>query len=225
MKQKFFEERVDKGSIKVRKRLENGSTTTRERLDYGSTTTRKRTLFALITLLLMLSVGQMWGADYTIYEATATGTNCANVTKAGISVTFNSMKDAIKGSPITSVENTTYGIESGLKAPRWGGSGDGKNIAIVVAENYTATITAYVQVNTAKQTVTIKETSESGTEITTVSCSSTETVYQVQAAVHCRLSRTFSFSGMIMRSRQAPPVCNPGNQAGTGFLTSYPDCC
>lgn len=66
MKQKFFEERVDKGSETARLRLEN-----------GSRTARKRTLFALITLLLMLSIGQMWGADLTIIGysgGTTTGT-------------------------------------------------------------------------------------------------------------------------------------------------------
>lgn len=133
-----------------------------------------------IMLLLTMGIGQLWATDYTIYEATSSGVDCANATKTGVSVTFNSMK-GVSNSPITSVENTTYGIAAGLKAPRWGGSGDGKNIAIVVAENYTATVTAYVQVNTANPTVTIKQTSESGENVASVSCSATETVYQVQA--------------------------------------------
>ncbi len=141
---------------------------------------KKTFKFLTCLFVALLCFGQMWGTDYTIYQATSSGVNCANVTETGISVTFNSMK-GISNSPITSVANTTYGIESGLKAPRWGGSGDGKNIAIVVTGNYTATITAYVQVNTASQTVTIKQTTESGTNVASVSCSAIETVYQVQA--------------------------------------------
>ena len=136
-------------------------------------------IFAVLTLSIA-NIGMAWGVDYTIYQATSSGVNTSNVEETGISVTFNSMKTVTNG-PITSVANAGYGIEAGLKSPRWGGSGNGNNIQIVVAENYTATITAYVQVKSASQTVTVKQTTESGTNITSVSCSATGTVYQVQA--------------------------------------------
>ena len=141
---------------------------------------KKTFKFLTCLFVAILCFGQMWATDYTIYQATSSGVDCSNATKTGVSVTFNSMK-GVSSSPITSVESTTYGIAAGLKAPRWGGSGNGKNIAIVVSDNYTATITAYVQVNAANPTVTIKQTTESGTNVASVSCSAIETVYQVQA--------------------------------------------
>lgn len=130
----------------------------------------------------MLFIGQMWATDYTIYQATSSGVDCADATETGISVTFNGMK-RVNNSPITSVANTTYGIEADLKAPRWGGNGDGKNITIVVSENYTATIAAYVQTNTAKRKISIKTTdvAPANTDLVYVNCESTETVYEVKA--------------------------------------------
>lgn len=137
--------------------------------------------FLTLLAVLLLGFGQMWGTDYTIYQATSSGVNTANKTETGISVTFNSFK-AVSNSPVTTVADATYGIEAGLKAPRWGGGGDGKNIKVTVSDNYTATITVYVQTSAAGKTVSIKSGSESGTEITSVNCAAIETVYRVQAS-------------------------------------------
>ena len=73
-----------------------------------------------LLILLAMSIGQMWATDYTIYQATSSGTSTANVDKTEISATFNSMKGT-SNSPVTSVANTDYGIAAGLKAPRFGG--------------------------------------------------------------------------------------------------------
>lgn len=143
----------------------------------------KKTFKHFICLFVaILCFGQMWATDYTIYQATSSGVDCANATKTGISVTFNKMK-GVSNSPVESVANTTYGIEAGLKAPRWGGSSSGNNITIVVAENYTATITAYVQTNTASRKISIKTTdaTPASTDLVFVNCESTGTVYEVKA--------------------------------------------
>lgn len=143
-----------------------------------------RTIWRYLGALLILftfAIGQMWGTDYTIYQATSSGVNTANKTETGISVTFNSFK-TVSNSPVTTVADATYGIEAGLKAPRWGGGGDGKNIKVTVSDNYTATITVYVQTSAADKTVSIKSGSESGTEIASVNCAAIGTVYRVQAS-------------------------------------------
>ena len=142
-----------------------------------------RTIWRYLSALFILftfAIGNVWAADYTIYEATSSGVNTSNVDKTEINVTFNTMKAA--SNSVTTVASDEYGIAAGLKAPKWGGSGNGKNIAITVKEGYIATITAYVQVNTANQTVTIKESEETGTTIHTVSCAAIETVYEVKKA-------------------------------------------
>lgn len=143
---------------------------------------KKTFKFLTCLFVAILCFGQMWATDYTIYQATSSGVDCANATKTGISVTFNKMK-GVSNSPVESVANTTYGIEAGLKAPRWGGSSSGNNITIVVAENYTATITAYVQTNTASRKISIKTTdaTPASTDLVFVNCESTGTVYEVKA--------------------------------------------
>ena len=142
---------------------------------------KTKKLLSLILLGMLCSIGNVWGTDYTIYQATSSGKNTSNVKETEVSVTFNSMK-AYSNSAVTTVANTTYGIEAGLKAPRFGGGSNGNNIIVTISESYIATITAYVQVNTASQTMYIRQTTESGTALTTVSCASTNTVYEVKAS-------------------------------------------
>ena len=141
----------------------------------------KHKILSLVLLGLMCSVGNVWGTDYTIYQATSSGTSTANVTEDEVTVTFNKMK-ATSNSPVSTVANATYGIAAGLKAPRFGGGGDGNNIVVTIEDGYTATITAYVQVSKASQIVYIRQTTESGTALTTVSCASIGTVYEVKAS-------------------------------------------
>ena len=141
---------------------------------------RKLKLFSL-ALMALFSMS-MWGADYTIYMATSSGVNTANVDKTEIKFTFNSMK-AYSNSPVTTVADATYGIEAGLKAPRFGGSSDGNNIKIDVKSGYIATVTAYVQTNTADKAIAIKTTNAApaSTDLAYVNCAATNKVYKIEA--------------------------------------------
>ena len=61
---------LDNVSITARQRLDNGSITARQRLDNGRTALR---YVAMITLLLTLVCGEMWGTDFTPAQIVTSG--------------------------------------------------------------------------------------------------------------------------------------------------------
>ena len=137
---------------------------------------------AILTILFTVGVGSVWGADYVIYQATSDGVNTSDVEKTEISFVFNKMK-GVTNSPVISVKSDTYGIEAGLKAPRFGGSSNGNNIKFVVKNGYTATVTAYVQTNSEKKNIAIQTTegTPNNTDIAYVSCEKKGVVYKIEA--------------------------------------------
>lgn len=173
--------RVDYESITSQLRVNPLFSRTSFGASFADLSRRASHFAAILTILFTIGVGSVWGVDYVIYQATSGGVNTSNVEKTEISFAFNNMK-GVTNSPVTSVKSDTYGIEAGLKAPRFGGSSNGNNIKFVVKNGYIATVTAYVQANSDNQNIAIKtsDASPSNTDLAYASCKK-DVVYKIEA--------------------------------------------